>query len=502
MINRIIAGLVWLIVTSAMPAFAQSAGPFPKSTPEAQGVISDSILSFVNRVESEFDAVHSFMIIRNGYGLAEGWWAPYGQDTPHILHSLSKSFTSTAIGFAVQEDLLSLNDLVVSFFPDKNIGKPARYWNQMRIRDLLTMNTGHAEERWPDATTEDWAQLFLESELDFLPGTHFKYNSMATYMLSAILQRATGENLVDYLDPRLFQPLDIPKPDWKTCPNGVNTGGWGLQVRTRDIASLGQFYLQKGAWQGVQLLDERWIEMATGKQVSNGSNPESDWAQGYGFQFWQCRHGAYRGDGACGQFCIVMPDQNAVIAITSGTPDMGRLLQVVWEVLLPGMRFEPLGPNPEQNAELSRRLDRLQLPLVKGNGNGATGASVAGQTFMMEANNAGLKSVIFNLQEEKPHLVFTMESGTDTLWLGQTEYYKGEVPHPLPYTENLEPEVAAQGAWTAPDTYEARTYLYHSPARITYTFRFKGEKVIMRSRLHQALLGRQDLEVLEGERLE
>ncbi|MEQ8707053.1 MAG: serine hydrolase [Phaeodactylibacter sp.] len=487
-----------LLWTYNAPLTAQSRAYFPRSAPEAQGVVTDSILSFIDRVEAEFDVVHSIMVVRHGYSVAEGWWAPYEREAPHIMHSLSKSFTSTAIGFAVQEGLLSLDDLVVSFFPDKKIGEPDRYWNQMRIRDLLTMNTGHAEERWPDANTEDWAQLFLGSDLDFLPGTHFKYNSMATYMLSAILQRATGEKLVDYLDKRLFQPLRIPKPDWKTCPDGVNTGGWGLQIRTEDIARLGQFYLQKGEWEGRQLLAREWVEQATSKQVSNGSDPESDWAQGYGFQFWQCRHGAYRGDGACGQFCIVMPEQDAIIAITSGTPDMHRLLQVVWEVLLPAMRAEPLFPQPEKEAKLRERLSNLKLPLVQEVSTAE--ARITDGVFQMKPNNASLESVGFHLQEETPHIIFERTAGTDTLWLGQKTYRKGEVIHALPYTENLEPEVAANGGWASPNIYEARVYLFHSPARITYTFQFEGGRLVMKSHLHQALLGRRDLQVLEGRR--
>lgn len=487
-----------LLLAWSLSILAQPTAYFPKSAPEAQSVVSDSILSFIDRVEAEFDVVHSFMVVRYGYSVAEGWWAPYEREAPHIIHSLSKSFTSTAVGFAVQEGVVTLDDLVVSFFPDKTIGKPDKYWNQLRIRDLLTMNTGHAEERWPDATTEDWAQFFLGSELDFMPGTHFRYNSMATYMLSAILQRTTGEKLVDYLEPRLFRPLGIPKPDWKTCPDGVNTGGWGLQVRTEDIAKFGQFYLQKGKWEGQQLLSQDWVEMATSKQVSNGSDPNNDWAQGYGFQFWQCRHNAYRGDGACGQYCIVMPEQDAVVAITSGTPDMHRLLQVVWETLLPGMKGKPLSPQPEKEAELRERLNGLQLPLVAGGENARPG--IADGVFRMKGNNAGLESIRFHLQEAAPFLVFETLAGTDTLRIGKGAYRKEEAAQPLPYTENLEPEVAAHGAWIGPDTYETRVYLYHSPARVTYTFTFDGDQLTLKTDLHQALLGRRDLEVLTGRR--
>lgn len=210
---------------------------------------------------------------------------------------------------------------------------PSAQWRAMRIRDLLTMNTGHIIEPTVWFSDGDWVKFFMGTEVPLMPGTHFKYNSSATYMLSAILQKVTGEKLVDYLTPRLFEPLQIKKPRWDVCPKGINTGGWGLSITTEDIAKLGQFYLQKGQWNGQQLLSKQLIEIATSKQVSNGSDPNNDWNQGYGFQFWQCRHNAYRGDGAMGQYCIVIPELDAVVAITSGVYDMGHVMTLVWEEL-------------------------------------------------------------------------------------------------------------------------------------------------------------------------
>ena len=157
-------------------------------------------------------------------------------------------------------------------------------------------------------------------------------------MLSAIVQKATGKTVLDYLKPRLFEPLGIEHPTWETSPQGISTGGYGLSIRTEDIAKFGQLYLQKGKWHGKQLVPAAWVEAATARQTSNGSNPKSDWDQGYGYQFWRCRHGAYRGDGAFGQYCIVMPEQDAVIAITSGVKDMQAVLNLVWDKLLPAMQ--------------------------------------------------------------------------------------------------------------------------------------------------------------------
>ena len=185
------------------------------------------------------------MLRRHGAIVAEAWWAPYNPESPHLLWSLSKSFTSTAIGMAQDEGLLSINDLVISFFPEDLPEEPSAHLKAMRIRDLLRMNTGQAvEPGFRNMDTDNWAKAFLAHKVDFKPGTHFLYNSMATYMCSAIIQKVTGKTTLDYLTPRLFEPLGIENPTWETCPMGINVGGWGLSVRTEDISKLGQLYLQ------------------------------------------------------------------------------------------------------------------------------------------------------------------------------------------------------------------------------------------------------------------
>ncbi len=179
-------------------------------------------------------------------------------------------------------------------------------------------------------------------------------------MLSAIVQKVTGETVLEYLKPRLFEPLGIADPKWETSPQGISIGGYGLYLRTEDIAKFGQLYLQKGKWNGKQLLPESWVEQATSKQVSNGSDPTKDWDQGYGFQFWRCRHGAYRGDGKDGQFCIVLPEQDAVIAITANTGDMQAELNIVWDKLLPAFGDQSLPENPVEEAKLKQAISLLK----------------------------------------------------------------------------------------------------------------------------------------------
>ncbi len=338
-----------------------AASPLPRSSPEAQGVSSAGIREFVETADHQVDTMHSFMVVRHGQVIAEGWWKPEAPDKSHVLHSLSKSFTSTAVGLAVAEGKLSIDDPVLKFFPDDAPADPSNNLKAMRVRDLLTMNSGQQTEAkfTPD---EPWVKTFLAQPVPFKPGTHFLYNTPGTHMLSAIVTKVTGETVFDYLKPRLFEPLGFENPEWGSSPQGNSFGGWGLKICTEDIAKFGQLYLQKGKWNGNQLVPAAWVEQATSKQVSNGSDPTKDWDQGYGFQFWRCRHGAYRGDGAFGQFCLVLPEQDAVVAITADCNDMQGELNVVWDKLLPAFHDALLPPNPDEKAKLKQTLASLAVP--------------------------------------------------------------------------------------------------------------------------------------------
>jgi CubicO group peptidase (beta-lactamase class C family) len=351
----------FLALFYALTALALAADPLPRSSPEAQGVSSAAIRAYVEEADKKQDTMHSFMLVRHGQVIAEGWWKPEAADKPHILHSLSKSFTSTAVGLAVSEGKLSVDDLVLKFFPEEAPAEPSANLKMMRVRDLLTMSCGHQDE--PKFTDETpWVKTFLAQPVPHKPGTHFKYNSPGTYMLSAIVQKVTGQTVLDYLRPRLFEPLGIENPEWAASPQGISAGGWGLKIRTEDIAKFGQLYLQKGKWNDKQLIPAAWVEKATSKQVSNGSDPEKDWDQGYCFQFWRCRHNCFRGDGAHGQVCLVMPEQDAVLAITANTKDMQAELNIIWNKLLPAFQPAPLPANPEEEARLKQTEANLAVP--------------------------------------------------------------------------------------------------------------------------------------------
>ncbi len=331
----------------------------PRSTPEAQGVSSEAIRAFIETADQKVNSMHSFMLVRHGHVVAEAWWQPESAEKPHILWSLSKSFTSTAVGLAVAEGKLSVDDHVLKFFPDDAPENPSGNLKAMRVRDLLTMSCGHQDEVKLDPQTP-WVKAFLAHPVPHKPGTHFRYNTPGTFMLSAIVQKVTGKTVLEYLTPSLFEPLGVANPRWDTNPQGISIGGYGLFLQTEDIAKFGLLYLQRGEWDGQQILPAEWVDQATSKQVSNGSDPNRDWDQGYGFQFWRCRHGAYRGDGKDGQFCIVLPEQDAVIAITANTRDMQGELNIVWDKLLSGFGDKPMKENPDEKAKLKAVIVKLK----------------------------------------------------------------------------------------------------------------------------------------------
>ena len=256
------------------------AGKLPRSTPEAQGVSSAGILAFLDAVQHSKHELHSFMLVRHGRVVAEGWWSPYGPEFNHTLYSLSKSFTSTAVGFAVAEGKLRVDDRVVSFFPNDLPEHVSDNLAALRVKDLLTMSVGNAKEpTLAMVEQENWVKAFLAWPIANPPGTQFLYNSAATYMLSAIVQQVTGQKILDYLQPRLFEPLGIQGATWETCPRGINVGGWGLSIQTEGLAKFGQLYLQKGVWQGRQLLPAQWVEEATTFKIQQPAARQAEPAQ-------------------------------------------------------------------------------------------------------------------------------------------------------------------------------------------------------------------------------
>jgi CubicO group peptidase (beta-lactamase class C family) len=444
--------------------------PLPRSTPENQGVSSASILSFLDGVESVIQDLHGFMYLRHGAVVAEGWWRPYRPDIQHMLFSLSKSFTSTAVGFAVSEGLLSVEAPVLSFFPKDAPRKPSPNLMAMKVRHLLTMTTGHDKDAM-EATFKGGLRperAFLALPVDHEPGTHFVYNTAATFMLSSIVQRLTGTTLTDYLTPRLFEPLGIQDPVWERHPNGVDFGGFGLSVRTEDIARFGQLYLDRGMWNGKRVVPEAWVAEATARQVPNGDAPDSDWSQGYGYQFWRCRpRGVYRGDGAFGQYCIVMPEQDAVIAINAGLGDMQAPLTRIWERLLPGMAEAPLPASPD-TAALAERLRSLSCQPPAGERSRPEAAAISGAEYVFEKNPLGITGVSLAPGADSSVLTLWFGRLRSPVTLGWGQWRDGSMRQPRDHRRGSETHaVAAAGSWTTSDVFTAVIRQLDTPNALT-----------------------------------
>ncbi|MFE9426450.1 serine hydrolase domain-containing protein [Kitasatospora sp. NPDC006697] len=341
--------------------------PLPRCAPSERNIDARGVVAFLDAIDGVGGIEpHGIVLLRHGYVVAEGWWAPYAADRVQLLYSLSKSFTSTAAGFACAEGLLDLDAPVVSYFPELDAEVTDPRSRAILVRHIAAMAAGHTSEQWDRALAADREEPvrgFLLDPPGATPGVTFAYSQSTTYTLAAIVQRVTGRTLVEYLRPRLLDPLGIDQALWQEHPKGRNIGFSGLYATTEAVARLGQLYLRGGVWEGRRLLPAEWVAQATRAQVDNSATgAPPDWSQGYGFQFWMARHG-YRGDGAYGQFCVVLPEQDAVLALTAEAEDMQAVLDAAWTHLLPA--FGGRG-SAAADQELARRLTGLQLQFVPG----------------------------------------------------------------------------------------------------------------------------------------
>ncbi len=502
--RKLIALLV--LIAGASQLDAQNKISLPRSsTPEEQGVSSIAINAFLDSIAKSKHEFQSLIIVRHGKVVAEGWWNPYRPDLKHTLYSLSKSFTATAVGFAKSEGKLALTDKVISFFPDKLPDTVSTYLKQLTVKHLLTMSVGQEPDPTFAATqTKDWVKTFLGLKIKYEPGSKFLYNSMASHTLSAIVEKATGQHISDYLQPRLFDPLGISGIDWETDLDGVDTGGWGLRLKTEDIAKFAQLFLQKGKWNGKQILPEGWVEEASSAQIiqnpqySQAKRDSSDWEQGYGYQMWRCRHNGFRGDGAFGQYAIVLPEKDAVIAITSESMDMQGELNLIWSTLLPAFQEGSLKPNKSSADALGKRLASLSLPVKKESI--TKPANIAGKSFAIDQNSLDIQTLSFDIKDNKYTLGIKTSSGNYSFKLAPNSWETGETTLAGPYllasaTNNLKGlppfKVAGEYTWIDANTLEIILRYTESPHRRTMICTFDGDNI-------SVLVKRSVLEDAEG----
>ena len=431
-VNNKLSGLLILMVLSGLTLTLRAQIPekLTRSIPELEGVSSAGIIDFLNAIDTGRQEIHSFMFLRHGKVIAEGWWNPYGPDYSHVMYSASKTFTATAIGLAVSENKLKITDKVISFFPYSLPDTTGELMKELTVRDLLTMSVGQDPEPRAIGTNGDWIALFLSTEPVVKPGTVFKYNNMATFMLSAIVQQVTGQTVFDYLQPRIFKPLAIRGIDWDLNPQGINLGMIGLRLHTEDMAKFGQLLLQGGTWNKKQLIPKEWVKEATSFKISN-SDPQSkipddinDWAQGYCYQMWRGRNNTVRLDGMAGQFVILIPDKDAVVVLTANARNTQSEMNLVHNYLIPAIKSEkPIPDNPAVYGELQKRMKTLALkqPASKLS-KSEFEEKISGNEFILDDNGYNIQSVYLAFNEEGCTFALKRDNKISSIKAGQGNF--------------------------------------------------------------------------------
>jgi CubicO group peptidase (beta-lactamase class C family) len=444
----------------------------PRSTPSAEGIDPAAILALVDAAEAGDQGLHSLMVVRHGAVVAEGWWTPFAAGVRQAVHSVSKSFLSTAIGIAQAEGLLSIDEPAVDFFP--GVDGP----RDVLLRHLLSMSAGHDQDTMGVMRAlpgEDWPRLFFSVPFLFPPGEHFVYDSGCSHLLGAALTARTGLTLPEFLEPRLFAPLGLETPPWATSPAGLSLGGTGLRLRTEDIAVLAELYRRRGEWHGRQLVPAAWVDEATAAHVDNGPNPAPDWALGYGYQFWRSQHG-YRMDGAFGQFGLVVPEHDLVVAITAGSERGGEILGLVWEHLLPGID----APASVPEDDLATRLARLDLAAPAFAAQAPAIASrVAGRPIALPFTTLGIAAATLEIDGDTTTLVTVGTDGSrEELRAGRTAWLPGETrlwPHP----ELTSSRTGSRAGWVSDTVFEVHEQCVESAARRVWRFEFGDDDEVL-----------------------
>lgn len=441
---------------------------FVRATPESQGISSDLFAALLRELDASKDTeMHHFMALRHGKVICECNFAPYPKGMWHITHSMCKSITGMAIGMLIEEEKLKLDENIYDIFPDHTNAFSKIFRPVITVENLLTMTSGVTFNESGIVSGNDWLGSFLNASVNGKPGTEFQYNSLNTYVLSAIVMKRTGETLTEYLTPRLFGPLGITKYYWETCPKGITKGGWGLFLCAEDMAKLGQLYLQRGKWNGQQLVSEYWIEISTARHLKTQND-----TYGYGYQLWmEQRPGSFEYNGMLGQNVIIYPDMDMVLVTNAGNKEMFQdciMLNIIRKYF--PVNYHPADVLPENPLSYSL-LKRLCGELENGENNNRSTSlrgrwkrnvvsrrkhsdkkysyrisaaidrpsdhhsfmrAVSGRTYVMEQQNIGIAPLFVqvfhnNMTDGISEISFTYDAGN--FYVSFTE---GEVIHKLP----------------------------------------------------------------------
>ena len=447
--------------------------PFPAAAPESLGVPSASVSDFVAGLDA-LDQAHAFILMRHGKTVAAGEWKPYSAELPHELFSLSKSFVSCAIGIAQEEKRLDIRDKVADFFPEYLSPAVSPRMRQVALRDLLMMAGGHdrCAFSFTDFDHGNWIKEILESPLLYEPGKRFVYNSGGTFLLAAVIRKVTGQNVAEYLQSRLFGPLGIAAPEWNRNPQGIDIGGWGLWLSVKDLAKFGELLYRKGCLGNRQLIPAAYLAEATSFQMDNSMNDAPDWKVGYGYQFWQCRGGGFRGDGACGQYVVVYPEKGFVFAFVSGLRNMQEVLTLFQERILAAAQDAPLPEDPDAAKRLEEQLNSLHVPLPEEMRSPLPPGDFISSPFAGEyravPNPWGIGRFALRFTED----ACFMETDGLPIRAG----FRGSVHSSVPLSAAAPHEIAARAAWIRPDELMIRAWCLQTPSRFTWHIRFEKDR--------------------------
>lgn len=469
-------------------------GDLPRTTPEQQGMSSAGVERFIDSLfavpETHF---HHVMVLRHGAVVAEAHPAPFSPEYGHIEYSASKTFVALGVGAAIDENRLRLTDRVATFFPERLPDTIAPWLAQMTVRDLLIMGSG-LEINYSSlrANNDDWISAFLATTPKHEPGTHFYYDSMCSYMLSAIVQRVTGKTLLQYLQEKYFNAMHITAADWEQCPQGYNTGGWGLRVQAESLAKLGILLLNRGNWNGQQLVSAEWIDQATSKQIECAATntPPTDGNQGYCYQIWRSKYpGSFRADGALAQYVVCVPQFDLAVVINSISYHGHDLLGCIWDHLISAIVSEE--PLPAQNKaakHLQKKCDAFIQPIAQGKPTSKLAKQLA-RDGKITLTPEKCEPLTITLTGDK-HLTLDWHYAGHTISAARLAHGKWEVDattHALPlYTitarsrfSGIEPDFVCAGnyAWTSPSVLTMTVYYPNWISARTVTIDFKARTV-------------------------
>lgn len=463
-----------------------------RSTPEEQGVPSETIAGFFKKVEEKGYDVHGLMMLRHGKVIAEHWWAPYAPQFQHAMYSATKTFTGAAVGFAVQEGLLKIEDKVTSLFPDLLPDTISPQLAKLTVKHLLTMSVGHASTRYAGSGLSQ-VRSFLAAPFAFEPGTSFAYNITASHMLSHIISKVTGLTIYEYLKPRLLDPLGIEDVVWEMDNDGINMGNGGSHMKTSDLAKMGLFLINKGKWNGQQLLNQAWMEAATKPHIlqhpewtkEQMENAKDDGAQGYGYQIWMGRHNSYRAIGGQNQLIMVIPEYDFILVCHSQIVDEAGFNQLIYD-MLPSMSDKKLKPNAAFDLKKEIAGYRIKNPFE---GKSTSKVVLSTRRYQLEENPMGIKNLLFRFDASgNCYLTFVSASAIHNIPFGFDSWLYGQTDRTLTVARTVYPnamgvtpvQTAGYCTWTSGNQLSAFYLSMFNPGSTeTFRFTFDGDAVKM-----------------------